>query len=273
MIHGDYLALSEFRFLGHIQPNVFFFLTALCVTWLIQLWHDSFVHLDDYLDLSEFKCMYVQVLGRFSKMFVWFWLLHVWHDSFICDMTHSYVTWLIHMWHDSFICDMSLIRVVRIYICDVTHVPGVYYVQRPTLNSQYSNTTHIHLWHDSCTRGVLRGATHIKIPVNYRGAFEMPVHFTRDMFHSYLVLRIYISDVTHVPGVYYVERPTLKSQYFKSGLQGGIVTGFKPPPLPHNPFPDARTHTNTNTHSLSHTHTLARWSFATYGVARVSRID
>ena len=82
--------------------------TSICVTWLIYMWHDSFI-----VWYESFICLT--------------WLIHmcdvthsyVWHDSFVCvtwliptcDMTHPYV------WHDSFICVTWLI-----YMCDMTHL-------------------------------------------------------------------------------------------------------------------------------------------------------
>jgi len=47
------------------------------LTWLIHMWHDSYVWHDSFI------CV--------------IWLIHMRHDSFVCDMTHWYVTWLIRM--------------------------------------------------------------------------------------------------------------------------------------------------------------------------------
>ena len=86
-----------------------------CVTWLIHRWHDSFIY-ETWLIVCDMTRLYVT------------WLICMWHDSFVCVtwlicMRHvdEYVTWIIRMWHDSFVCDMTYLYVTYTWVCNKTH--------------------------------------------------------------------------------------------------------------------------------------------------------
>jgi len=100
-------------------------------TWLICMWHDSFIW--------EARQV-AAVIEHDSFVFVPCFI-HMWHDSFIRDMTHLYV------WHDSFTCVTWLIHiwynidVVYIQMCDTTFSYETWLIYM-------CDMTHSHVWHD-----------------------------------------------------------------------------------------------------------------------------
>jgi len=117
----------------------FFVMTHSCVSWRIQMCHDSFTCAVTYSYVPRLVHMCMSVLPH-SK----------------CTMTYSYVTWPIHMCdilhpyvNDSFVC------VTLIHVCDMIYSYVPWLIQdMPQLiygcdMIHPCDMTHPYVWHDS----------------------------------------------------------------------------------------------------------------------------
>jgi len=107
------------------------------VTWLIHIWHDSFIWTwlinagrDSFIYFTRLIHTMCDMTHSFTT-----WLVHMGNDWFVCDMTHSYGVWIIHMGHDLYMWDMTHSNISQdSSIHDMTNLYGTWLY---------------HMWHDS----------------------------------------------------------------------------------------------------------------------------
>jgi len=142
-----------------------------CATWLVYLWHDSFIcdmtqwhpcerkkerintrntHMCHYSVIYECHYSVIYDMTRWCVT----WLVHLWHDSVTPLRAkesesnypqHPYVSWLGHLRHDSFLWDMTRSFVSWLvhlrhdsYICDMTQWHPCEW-KKAELNTRYAD--------------------------------------------------------------------------------------------------------------------------------------